>query len=350
MSTDPSTAAAILAVDGGASKTDVWVVAADGSILGAARGGGSNHQFVGLDGAMEALASTIEAALDAAGLAGAGRDGAGRDGAGRPVVGTGVYCLAGVDLAVDEERLSDAIAARGWTRTDIVRNDSLAILRAGVRSGWGVGVVCGSGLNCVGLGPDGSVERFPSLGELSGDLAAGGSWLGVRALGLALRSRDGRGGPTVLADTVPAHFGEDDPESVLAAVYTGAIGYGRLFELARVCLEAAADGDRVAAEAVGVLADEVVAMVGATVTRLGVGGMEVEVVLGGGLFDSGEAGFVGRVETGVRSAAPRARFRRLEAAPVLGAALLGLDAIGASGEAADRLRSGAPSGGSARSD
>lgn len=322
----------ILAVDGGASKTDVWVVADDGSILGTARGGGCNHQFSGLDVAMDTLGSTIDAAL-----ADADADAA------RATVGTGVYCLAGVDLPVDEERLGRAIGSRHWSATDLVRNDSLAVLRAGARSGWGIGVVCGSGINCVGLGPEGTIERFPSLGELSGDFAAGGSWLGVRTLGLALRSRDGRSGPTVLAELVPAHFGLPDPESVLSAVYTGELAYSRLFELVPVCLAAAADGDREAAGAVGFLADEVVAMVRATVARLGVAGREVEVVLGGGLFDSGNRGFIERVEAGIRTVEPRAVFRRLGAPPVLGAALLGLDAIGAEHAAVVRLRSEAAS-------
>nr|MBF6557459.1 ATPase [Acidimicrobiales bacterium] len=214
--------------------------------------------------------------------------------------------------------------------------------RAGARSGWGVGVVCGSGLNCVGLGPDGSIERFPSLAELSGDFTPGGSWLGVRALGLALRSRDGRGGPTALAELVPAHFGLPDPEAVLAAVYTGTLDYGRLFELARVCLDAAAAGDAPAAGAVALLADEVVAMAAAIIGRLGVEGDKVEVVLGGGLFDSTYGAFSAQVEAGVLMVAPGARFRRLEAPPVLGAALLGLDALGAPDEAESRLRSAAP--------
>ena len=314
----------------GASKTDVWVVGADGSILGTARGSGSNHQFSGLDGAMDALGSAIEAALGAAGV----------DPGSRPPVG--VYCLAGVDLPVDEDRLSEAIAARGWSSVDLIRNDTVAVLRAGARSGWGVGVVCGSGLNCVGLGPDGSIERFPSLAELSGDFTPGGSWLGVRALGLALRSHDGRGGPTALAELVPAHFGLPDPESVLAAVYTGTLDYGRLFELARVCLDAAAAGDAPAAGAVALLADEVVAMAAAIIGRLGVEGDKVEVVLGGGLFDSTYGAFSAQVEAGVLMAAPGARFRRLEAPPVLGAALLGLDALGAPDEAESRLRSAAP--------
>jgi N-acetylglucosamine kinase-like BadF-type ATPase len=319
---------AVLAVDGGASKTDVWLVTADGDVVGAARGGGSNHQFSGLDGAMDALDSTIDAALTNAGLTARTR----------PAATTGMYCLAGVDLPVDEERLGGAIAARGWTSVDVVRNDTVAVLRAGAPSGWGVGIVCGSGLNCVGLGPDGSVERFPSLAELSGDFTPGGSWLGVRALGLALRARDGRGGPTSLADLVPAHFGMKDPEAVLSAVYTGALDYGRLFELARVCLDAAAGGDDASAGAVRLLSDEVVAMATAIIARLGVEGDQVDVVLGGGLFGSAYAEFAMQVEAGIRFVAPEARFRRLEATPVLGAALLGLDAIGASGQAEDRLR------------
>jgi N-acetylglucosamine kinase-like BadF-type ATPase len=321
-----------LAVDGGASKTDVWIVAGDGSVLGRALGGGSNHQFSGLDAAMDTLGSTIDAALVAAGL----------DADAHPAVETGVYCLAGVDLPVDEERLSDAIRTRGWSAVDLVRNDAVAVLRAGVRSGWGVGVVCGSGLNCVGLGPDGSIERFPSLAELSGDFTPGGSWLGVRALGLALRSRDGRGGPTELADRVPAHFGLPDPEAVLSAVYTGTLEYGRLFELSRVCLDAAADGDQLAAHAAGLLADEVVAMANAIIARLKVASLPVEVVLGGGVFDSSYAGFTRRIEAGVLEVAPDARFRRLRTAPVLGAALLGLDAVDAPDGSEDRLRSTGP--------
>ena len=220
------------------------------------------------------------------------------------------------------------------------------MLRAGTRSGWGVGVVCGSGLNCVGLGPDGTVERFPSLAELSGDFTPGGSWLGVRALGLALRSRDGRGGPTTLAELVPAHFGLPDPEAVLTAVYTGDLEYGRLFELARVCLGAAAAGDAAAAGAAALLSDEVSTMITAIIGRLGVGAREVEIVLGGGVFDSNYAGFAEHVESRVLAVAPEARFRRLDGAPVLGAALLGLDALGASGTAEARLRAAAPGGGS----
>jgi N-acetylglucosamine kinase-like BadF-type ATPase len=316
----------LLGVDGGASKTDAWIVDAEGSLLGQARGPGSNHQFVGVDEAMDAIDTTVGAARDDAGLP-----------AIRPL-DVGVYCLAGVDFDVDERTLGEAIGVRGWSRTDVVRNDTMAVLRAGAESGWGVAIVCGSGLNCVGLGPDGRVERFPSLAELSGDFTPGGSWLGVRALGLALRSRDGRGAPTRLADLVPAHFERPDPESVLLGVYTGEIPYGRLFELARVCMEAADAGDAAAVGAVAQLADEVAAMVVAILRRLRVEQDQPEVVLGGGLFDGAYGGLAGRVEALVSAVAPGARYRRLNSPPVLGSALLALDAVGAPPGAHERLR------------
>jgi N-acetylglucosamine kinase-like BadF-type ATPase len=318
----------VLALDGGSTKTDAVLVAADGTVLGRSRVGPSNHQLVGVDGALDSLGAAIAAVTDDAGI----------NDPPFPLCEVGVYCLAGIDLPVDEQHLAPAIALRGWTATDLLRNDTFAVSRAGTTSSWGIGVVCGTGLNCAGLGPDGMSVRFPALAELSGDFAPGGSWLGVRALGLALRATDGRGEPSLLSARVPAHFEQSDAEAVLTAIYTGAIGYGRLFELARVLLEAAADGDAPARQAADTLADEVVTFVRAAITRLGVADLEVEVVLGGGIFDTVDAGFQTRVESGILAAAPRAVLRRLDAPPVLGAALLGLDAIGADDAAKGRLR------------
>jgi N-acetylglucosamine kinase-like BadF-type ATPase len=319
---------AVLALDGGSSKTDAVLVAADGTLLGRSRVGPSNHQLVGVDAAMDELGAAIAAATADAGI----------DEPPFPLCPVGVYCLAGVDLPVDEKHLAPAIALRGWTGVDLLRNDTLAVSRAGTTSTWGIGVVCGSGLNCAGVGPDGATVRFPALAELSGDFAPGGSWLGVRALGLALRATDGRGPATVLSSLVPAHFDHPDAETVLTAIYTGALPYGRLFELARVLLNAAADGDLPSRQAADVLADEVATFVRATITRLGVADTEVEVVLGGGIFDTRDAGFHTRVATGIHSMAPRARLVRLDAPPVLGAGLLGLDALGADDDAKARLR------------
>jgi N-acetylglucosamine kinase-like BadF-type ATPase len=319
-------AAAVLAVDGGASKTDVAVVAADGTVLGRARGAASNHQMVGLDAAIDNLRSTVEEALRAAGSSS---------------LPLGVYCLAGLDLPVDDVRVVPVVLAKGWCSESVVRNDTFAVLRAGSENGWGVGVVCGTGLNCVGVGPDGASVRFPALGELSGDFTPGGAWLSIRGLGLALRAGDGRGQPTSLRQSVPAHLGLDSPEAVLEASYSGTLPFDRIMSLAEVVVAAAAAGDGPAMDAVDQLAAEVVAMVAATVERLGVGAPgsspPVEVVTGGGLFE--DQGFCELVLSMLRDRVATVVLRPLGGRPpLLGAALLGLDVIGAGGEAESRLR------------
>jgi N-acetylglucosamine kinase-like BadF-type ATPase len=307
---------AVLAFDGGSTKTDVVLASRSGAVLGRARVGPSNHQLVGVEGTVQALSEAFAAVTADAQ----------RSGAPSPLCPTGVYCLAGIDLPVDEEKLAPAIDALGWTERVILRNDTFAVSRAGTTAHWGIGVVCGTGMNCAAVGPDGRTVRFPALAELSGDFAPGGAWLGLRALGLALRAGDGRGAATTLRERVPAQLGTPDAEAALTGIYTGAIPYARLFELARVLLDAAAEGDAPARQMADVLADEITAFVRAAVVRLDLHDEAVEVVLGGGIFDTTDTAFHARVAAGIQAAAPRATLIRLDAPPVLGAALIGLDA------------------------
>ena len=319
---------AVLAFDGGSTKTDVVLVSRSGALLGRARVGPSNHQLVGVEGTVQALTDAYAAVRAAAECSGAPS----------PLCPTGVYCLAGIDLPVDEEKLAPAIDALGWTERAILRNDTFAVSRAGTTGHWGIGVVCGTGMNCAAVGPDGRTVRFPALAELSGDFAPGGAWLGLRALGLALRAGDGRGNATTFRERVPAQLGTPDAEAALTGIYSGAIPYARLFELARVLLDAAAQGDAPAREMADILADEITAFVRAAVVRLDLQNEAVEVVLGGGIFDTTDTAFHARVAAGIHAVAPRATLVRLDAPPVLGAALIGLEAEGASPAALEALR------------
>jgi N-acetylglucosamine kinase-like BadF-type ATPase len=310
----------ILAVDGGNSKTDVALIGADGTVIAHARGPLSSPHHLGLDGCLDVLQDLV----DATGLDGRRAD-------------VAQVMLAGVDFPEEEELVHAAVATRGWASRTQVANDTFAVLRAGTERGWGVAITCGAGINCVGVGPDGRHVRFPALGRITGDWG-GGYDVGEEALYAAARSEDGRGPTTQLERLVPQHFGLESPLEVAHQIHLGAIPRNQIVELAPVALAAAAD-DAVAASIRDRLVEEILALVRATVTRLGLVAEPVEIVVGGGLMRRADADLLGRVETGLRAVGPRLELRRTTLPPIVGAALLGLDALGAAPGAQERVRS-----------
>jgi N-acetylglucosamine kinase-like BadF-type ATPase len=219
----------------------------------------------------------------------------------------------------------------------VVRNDTFAVLRAGTDAGWGVAVVCGSGLNCSGIGPDGRTVRFPALGAISGDWG-GGTDLGIAALGAALRARDGRGPRTELEHVVPATFGLATAERVMGDVHAGRLAQEQLKDLVPGVFGAAERGDGPARALVARQAEETVAMASAAIRRLRLQELAFDVVLGGGVLQAGHAPLVDAIRSGVLEAAPQARVLVLEGPPLVGAALLALDELGGRRSALSRLR------------
>jgi N-acetylglucosamine kinase-like BadF-type ATPase len=215
----------LLAVDGGNSKTDVLLIDVSGRVLAHVRGPSCAPIHLGLEGAMDSLDLLVRRVLaDAAsGVAGEPT---------RPAVG--VFAQAGADLPDEEEQLLAACRRRGWVDRAVVRNDAFALLSAGTDRGWGIAVVCGAGINGVGVSPDGAVVRFPAFGAISGDWG-GGYDVGLAALAAAARAQDGRGRPTVLASAVPAYFGLADPLAVSIALHRGELSMSRLVELPPCC-------------------------------------------------------------------------------------------------------------------
>lgn len=298
----------VLAVDGGNSKTDVALVADDGALLAAVRGPTVSHQAVGLDEGMarlERLARDVGASVDAP-------------------ADVGVFALAGADYPSDVRLLRRGTERLGIAREVVVVNDTLAALRAGSRRPWGIALICGQGVNGVGVAPDGRVARFDGVGDISGDWG-GGTSVGMAGQAAAVRARDGRGPRTRLEELVPAHFGLASPGAVVRALYTGRLSAERLGELSPVVFAAAVSGDAVARDIVDRLADELGVMAVALIRRLRLGRLDPDVVLAGGVFRAEDPAFHRRLAAAVGAVAPHARIVRLEAPPVFGSAMLGLE-------------------------
>lgn len=318
---------AVLAVDSGNTKIDAALIAADGSLLGVASGRGCSFGPGEQEQSMAALTAVLERVCERAGI---------RYGQ-RPLAGTASLCLAGADLPVDDRRLARALRPLHLGGRLVLHNDTFAVLRAGTTRSWGIGVVCGTGLNCSGIAPDGRTVRFWAMGELSGD-PGGGGWMGLEALKAAIRARDLRDPPTRLADDVPAHFKLRTPFAVMQAIYTGAIGYHRLAELAPVVFKAAAAGDAVARRIGERQADEVAGMIVSAARRLHLVRSDVEVALGGAIMRGGHRFLLDRINDRVHERVPAASIAPISSPPVVGAALIGLDLAGAPARAGARLR------------
>lgn len=320
----------VLAIDAGNSKTDVTLVGRDGAILATARGGGYQPHRTGARKAIEGLSPLVESVARQAGLTRGG------------ILTTRVSaCMANVDLPIEEQRIHAAIAARPWGLTVGVVNDTFGLLRAGTDGPRGVAVVCGAGINCVGLLPDGRTARFPALGVLTGDWGGGGG-MAAEAMWHAARAEDGRGEPTALSAAIGEYFGLAGANAVAEAIHLGQLPEKRLHELVRVLFSTAEAGDPTALRLIDRQADEITRLAFVVLRKLDLLDEPTPVILGGGVLAARQPLLIDNVTRRLATAAPLAEPRIVVAPPVLGAALLGLDHLGATPAAHQRLRAAYP--------
>ncbi len=322
------TTVAVLAIDGGNSKTDVALVALDGTVLARVRGPGANAQKLGLPEAMRIICSLVrQAALDAGLTPGE-----------RLAKHTAAY-LAGVDVPREEVALAGAVRDQRWSDSITVDNDTFAVFRAGTTKHWGVGVVVGAGTNAVGKAPDGRTARFVAIGALSGDFG-GGHDLSQWVMWHAARDEDGRGAPTALRQAVIDHFGMASVHDVVVAFHLGQLRRADQLALTPLLFQVAACGDAIAADLVDRQAREVALLAKSVMRRLDLMSTPTDVVLGGGVLTPRDPLLMRRVEHWMAREVPTALTRVNDVPAIAGAALLGLDHLGLSGPGATGGRGG----------
>lgn len=311
----------VVAVDGGGSKTHAVALELDGTVAGRATGAGSSPQLLGVVSSIEVVDAAVRSAVPR----------------GREVAQANLY-LSGLDLEPELVAYSAAVAALPWAPDPahtVVDNDLFALLRSGTREPDAVAVVCGTGINAVGVRADGATARFPALGPISGDWG-GGSGLGEDALWHAARAEDGRGPATALREVVLAGTGTGSVAELIEDLHFGRRSIVELARLAPGVFEAARAGDAVAGSLVDRQGDEVVAFARAALGRLGLTDRDVPVVLGGGVIRARDRRLMSRIEAGLAADLPQARAVVVDAHPILGAALLALESAGADLASVDR--------------
>jgi N-acetylglucosamine kinase-like BadF-type ATPase len=314
----------VLGVDGGNSKTDAVLADATGRVVASVRGPGSSPDTLGLEGTvrlLDGLIGEVRAHATAAGY--------------RPDIGYATFFLAGLDNEAEEEAAREAFRAAGWARELHAANDTLAVLHAG--RGSGIALVCGAGINAIGVTRDGRRAGYPALGDLTGDWG-GGVDVGREALRAAVRAGDRRGPATTLTRRVPETLEYPTAEDVAFAIFHRRARPAILHALAPVVFAECTAGDEVSTAIVDRLARELSDMALGLVRRLAMAGTDFDVVLGGGILQARHPRLLAGLERGIRAEAPGAVLVPLEVPPVAGAILFGGRALGWPPEAEVRLR------------
>jgi N-acetylglucosamine kinase-like BadF-type ATPase len=300
-----------LGVDGGASKTHAVLADDQGRVVGVGRAGCGNWEVVGLEGARATLHEAVGGALAQAGLRAA------------QVMASG-YGLAGCDWPSDEGRLLPLIASLGLSGPVNLVNDAFLPLRAGTRDGVGIAAIAGSGTGVAGRNRAGQIARSFGAGYPFSDWGGAGE-IAREAFFHVARQFKQLGPVTALTPALVAAFDCGSVEALLEGVMRWELKLsGRL---APLVFEVAHDGDAVArgiiAKAGRTMGENVVAVA----RRLEMLAEPFDLVTAGGVFSSRSPLLNDSLLQTVRAQAAGARLAPWDAAPVVGAVLLGLDLL-----------------------
>jgi N-acetylglucosamine kinase-like BadF-type ATPase len=318
-----------LGVDGGNSKTHVLVITCQGKPVGFGASGGSDFQEVGIEAAQREWQTAIDKALSCANLE-------------RQQISLACFCLAGADLPEDYVLLQEAVAKMASPMPIVVKNDTIAALRAGLhRLPFGVTVVVGVGFNAAGRGKDGHEIILPGLGYISGDYG-GGRWLGRQIIRAVIRAWDGRGPATCLSQLILDAMGVSNEMELIQRLRYEDRARQDVIDLVPTLFDAAYNGDKVAQGLLIRLGTEVGITANTLIKKLGLQCEEVPVVLSTGVFRGKGPLLIDVVAMVVHRVAPQAKVIVPDFLPVVGAALEALDegGIHTSAELVDNLREG----------
>lgn len=295
--------AIVIGVDGGGTKTRIWVADERGQQLGSAEGPGSAVRPGEADRSAEVIVATTREALASCEMT---------------HVTPKVLCVgvAGVGREPDRQALWQALMSRDVAEEIVVHADAAIALDDAFGDGAGILLIAGTGSVAFGRGPTGAASRCGGWGPVCGDEGSG-AWIGRRALSIVTASSDDREPPTALVGAILTAAQVDDVHGLVG--WAAMAAPADLAGLAPVVASVADAGDLRANSLLSMASEELVLHVRTLARKLfGDERASVPVAFAGGLLSPG-ASLRKRVEHRMKAAVPGAQLRAEEVVPVRGA-------------------------------
>lgn len=303
-----------LGVDVGGTKTHALICREDGTAVALGRAGAGNHEVVGYNGLRQALNESLTAALRQANLQVGQIAGAG-------------FGVGGYDWPSELQPTLNEIETLGLRCPIEVVNDTIIGLVAGASEGWGVVLIAGTGNNVRGRDRNGREGRITGNGGFFGEYGGAGE-LVARAIRAVNHEWIRRGPPTALTQTFLQITGAKNAEDFIEGLAMEWIRPDANW--AQAVFQTAHAGDSVAREVIAWTARELGESAGGVIRQLNFEQDEFEVIMAGSLFKGG-ALYINPLQETILKSAPGAKFIRLEAPPVTGGVLLGMEKSGYDG-------------------
>ncbi|MFK4470662.1 N-acetylglucosamine kinase-like BadF-type ATPase [Paenibacillus sp. RC73] len=234
-------------LDGGGTKTDAAALDEQGVMLTRCTGGPSNPHSVGFEVALTEVMSVINVVLEQLQTKI-------EDCASICLGMSGFYTKKECDLL--KSSVQQHLSERGLVLPVFVRSEGEIALMAALSSRSGVLIISGTGSICYGYLPDGSRLRTGGWGHYLGDEGSGYQ-VGLRTLKAVMRSFDAVHPPTIMTDMIMQEYGFQRITDLKGYIYNPAYSKAQIAAFAKICIQAAAQGD---VAATGILASEAEAL------------------------------------------------------------------------------------------
>ena len=305
-----------LGIDVGSSKTHALIVDETGQWVGFGKAGGGNHQGVGYDGFFNVIEESFNGALQMSGVDKAQIAGAG-------------FGVAGCDFPSDVKPHLEVISKLGLTCPVEVVNDGVNGLLAGATRGIGVNVTAGSSNNARGRNKDGKEGRIVGNGAPFGELG-GGIEIVQHGLQKVNHAWIKRIAPTKLTQIYLDATGAKNEIDLMEGLSNEQ--YHLFPFLALKIMQAAREGDAAAQDVIRCAGEELGWLAVAVARQIEMEQEELEVIQSGSVFEAGDI-IPGPMKKIVLEYCPKAKLKRLDCPPVVGAVILGMEQAGFDGYA-----------------
>jgi len=262
-----------LGVDGGGTKTQAVLFDEDKTAIGEGFAGASNPLRVGVETAINNIFQAINAACDAANKS-------------RGEIVAATFGLAGVRRADLRQRVAERSAQLLKIKTVEVVTDAEIALFGTTLGKAGVVVIAGTGSICYGRNAAGETAIAGGWGPLAGD-EGGGANIARRGLQAIAKASDGRGEFTKLSEAGTDYFRASSPENLLVAIYTPQMDNAKIAGFARLVVETAQTGDKVAVEILREAGLELGLAVNAVIEKLKLRNKKIPIGRVGSIFRAG---------------------------------------------------------------